>query len=141
MLTAHTLPDSRVVVIGGANISAGAVNAPQKTMEFWSPTTGTWTTATAQLTQGRCWHASALVRDGTILIMGGYAITGSCTPTATVEQFDPVAGTVTTFPTLLGANTEWAAATLLDGSVIGVGGGACGASSALPDLDFLAGAP
>lgn len=141
MLTAHTLPDSRVVVIGGASSSAGGVTVPQKTMEFWSPSTGVWTTATAQLTNARCWHASALVRDGTILVMGGYPINGSCSPTAAVERFDPVAGTVTAFPALLNANTEWAAATLLDGSVIGVGGGACGTTSALPDLDFLAGAP
>jgi hypothetical protein len=31
--------------------------------------------------------------------------------------------------------------TLLDGSVLGVGGGACGGQSTLPDLDFLKGAP
>jgi hypothetical protein len=140
MLTAHTLPDGRVIVIGGTNVSAGAVNAPQKTMELWSPATGTWTTAAYQLSNARCWHASALVRDGTILVMGGYPISGSCTPTSSVEQVDPATGTVTAFATLLHANTEWVAAALLDGSVIGVGGGACGTSSALPDLDFLAGA-
>jgi len=38
------------------------------------------------------------------------------------------------------ANTEWVAVTLLDGSVLGVGGGACGTSMALPDIDFLPGA-
>jgi hypothetical protein len=141
MLSVHTLPDSRIVVIGGTNASAGGVNAPQKTMEFWSPTTGAWTFASVQLVQGRSWHASALVRDGTILVMGGYPTAGSCTPTNTVEQFDPVAGTVVPFPTLPSANAEWTAATLLDGSVIGVGGGACGTPTALPDLDFLQGAP
>jgi hypothetical protein len=31
--------------------------------------------------------------------------------------------------------------TLLDGSILAVGGGACGASLALPDIDFLPGAP
>ena len=31
--------------------------------------------------------------------------------------------------------------TMHDGSVLGVGGGACGTSTALPDLDFLPGKP
>jgi hypothetical protein len=140
MLTAHTLPDGRIIVIGGTNVSAGGVNAPQKTMEVWSPVTGQWTTLPVQLTQPRCWHASALIRDGSILVMGGYPTTGSCTSTNTVEQVDPVANTVTPFGNLLHANAEWNAVTMLDGSVLGVGGGACGAPTALPDLDFLPGA-
>jgi hypothetical protein len=140
MLTAHTLPDGRVIVIGGANVSAGAVNAPQATMETWSPATGKWTYLPVSLKTPRCWHASALIRDGTILVMGGYPITGSCQPTDVVEQVDPVANTVVPFGNLLHANTEWNAVTMLDGSVLAVGGGACGQSSALPDLDFLPGA-
>ena len=44
------------------------------------------------------------------------------------------------FPMLLNTNTEWTAVTMLDGSVVGVGGGACGTSMALPDIDFLRGA-
>ena len=60
---------------------------------------------------------------------------------ATVETIDPVAGTVTAFSKLPNTNTEWTAVTLLDGSVLGVGGGACGTTMALPDIDFLAGAP
>ncbi len=107
MLTAHTLPDGRAIVIGGTNVSAGGVNAPQKTMESWSPTTGVWTMSPVQLTTPRSWHASALVRDGTILVMGGYSVTGSCTPTASVEEVDPVAGMVAPFPALLNPNTEW----------------------------------
>jgi hypothetical protein len=140
MLTAHTLPDGRVIVIGGTNVSAGGVNAPQKTMETWSPATGLWTTLPVSLVQARCWHASALIRDGSILVMGGYPTTGSCTSTNTVEQVDPVNNTVQPFGTLLHANAEWNAVTMLDGSVLAVGGGACGQSSALPDLDFLPGA-
>jgi hypothetical protein len=58
-----------------------------------------------------------------------------------VDQIDPVKGIVTPFAVLPNKNTEWTAVTLLDGSVLGVGGGACGASMALPDLDFLPGGP
>ena len=141
MVTAHTLPDGRVIVVGGCNVSAGAVNAPQTTMETWNPATGLWSYTPQNLVSGRCWHASALLRDGTVLVMGGYPTNGSCTPTKTVEQYDPLAGAlIPNFPSLINPNTEWNAVTLLDGSVLGVGGGACGAANANPDLDFFAGA-
>jgi hypothetical protein len=142
MLTAHTLPDGRVMVFGGASISAGGVNDPLDSIEAFDPKAGTFSTLPYKLAIGRCWHASALVRDGTILVMGGYTIHGSCSSLVdTVDQVDPVAGTVTPFVTLPNTNTEWVAVTLLDGSVLGVGGGACGTNMALPDIDFLPGAP
>ena len=137
--TAHTLPDGRVMVFGGASSSAGGVNAPMKGIEAYDPKTGLWTKMTYELSVGRTWQASALVRDGSILVMGGYTNV-SCTPSSSVDQVDPVAGTVASFGTLPTANTEWNAVTLLDGSVLGVGGGACG-GVALPDLDFLPGEP
>ena len=139
MLTAHTLPDGRVIVIGGTNKSAGAVTDPQASIETWDPKTGNWTVQPYALSAGRAWHASALIRDGSILVLGGYPVSGSCMPTATAEQIDPVKNTIMPFGTLPNPNTEWNAVTLLDGSVLAVGGGACGTSSALPDIDFLPG--
>ena len=142
MLTAHTLPDGRALIIGGASISAGAIDVPLATMEAFDPKLNTFTTLPYQLTVSRTWHASALVRDGTVLVMGGYTVDKKCDSlTDGVDQVDPVAGKVIPFAKLPNANTEWTAVTLLDGSVLGVGGGACGTSSALPDLDFLPGAP
>ncbi len=140
-LTAHTLPDGRVLVIGGASVSAGAVNAPLDSIEAFDPKTEIWTTMPYKMSSGRCWHASALVRDGTVLAMGGYAVNGSCTPNDTVDQIDPVKAAVTVFANLPNTNTEWTAVTLLDGSVLGVGGGACGTPTARPDLDFLPSKP
>ena len=61
--------------------------------------------------------------------------------TASVDQNDPVAGTVKPFGMLPNPNCEWSAVTLHDGSILGVGGGACGTSQALPDIDFLPGQP
>lgn len=142
MLTAHTLPDGRVLAIGGASISAGGINDPLASIDIFDPVNGMFTAAPYALTTPRCWQASALVRDGTILVMGGYTVSKMCSSSvATVEKIDPVAGTVTAFPSLPNTNTEWTAVTLLDGSIIGVGGGACGTSMALPDIDFLAGTP
>lgn len=142
MLTAHTLPDGRVFIIAGASMSAGAITDPLATIDIFDPVNGMFTAAPYTLTTPRCWHASALVRDGTILVMGGYTMHNACdSSVAGVETIDPVAGTVTAFPSLPNTNTEWTAVTLLDGSVLGVGGGACGTTMALPDIDFLAGAP
>ncbi len=141
MLTAHTLPDGRVMVIGGASMSAGAVDVPLSSIELYDPATNKWTVAPYSLSTGRCWHASALVSDGTVLVMGGYSVDKTCMSTNTVDQVDPVAGTVKPFGTLPHPNTEWTAVTLHDGSVLGVGGGACGTPMALPSLDFLPGKP
>ncbi|MGZ5970668.1 MAG: kelch repeat-containing protein, partial [Polyangiales bacterium] len=141
-LTAHALPDGRAIVIGGSSKSAGAINDPLDSIELFDPKTNTWSTVPYKLSKGRTWHASALVRDGTILAMGGYVTPLKCDSLDdTVDQIDPVKGTVKPFAVLPNKNTEWEAVTLLDGSVLGVGGGACGTSSALPDLDFLPGKP
>jgi hypothetical protein len=140
MLTAHTLPDGRVIAIGGASLSAGGVTDPLSSVELFDPATESWSTAPYALSTGRCWHASALVRDGSILVMGGYTQSGMCSSlTASVDQIDPIGAASKIFPDILNKNTEWTAVTLLDGSILGVGGGACGASQALPDIDFLAG--
>ncbi|MFI5298684.1 MAG: IPT/TIG domain-containing protein [Polyangiales bacterium] len=142
MLTAHTLPDGRVLVIGGSSKSAGAVTDPLASLEVFDPTAGTFSAVAYKLSIGRTWQASALVRDGTVLVMGGYTVTGQCDSlTDSVDQIDPVKGTSTVFATLPNKNTEWNAVTLADGSVLGVGGGACGTATALPDLDFLPGSP
>ena len=142
MLTAHTLPDGRVLVIGGASSSAGGIIDPLDSIEAFDPKTSMWTTMPYKMSIGRAWHASALVRDGTILAMGGYTVPMQCGSLIdTVDQIDPVAGVVKPFAILPNKNTEWTAVTLLDGSVLGVGGGACGTSMALPDIDFLPGAP
>ena len=142
MLTAHTLPDGRVLVIGGASISAGGIDVPLDSIEAFDPKAGTFSTMPYKLSIGRTWHASALVRDGTVLVMGGYTIDKQCNSlTDSVDQIQPLANKVAPFANLPNANTEWTAVTLLDGSVLGVGGGACGTATALPDLDFLPGAP
>jgi len=141
MLTAHTLPDGHVLAIAGASMNAGSITTPLTAIDVYDPVNGGWTTAAYALTTGRAWHASALVRDGTILVMGGYTMPSCDSSVALVESIDPVAGKVTAFPMLPNTNTEWTAVTLLDGSVLGVGGGACGTTMALPDIDFLAGAP
>lgn len=140
VLTAHTLPDGRVLLIGGTDKSAMAISTSQKSLEIFDPNTNSFSPLGYSLTTARSWHASALVRDGTVLVMGGYSLDG-CAATEKVEQIDPVAGKVLSFSSLKKPNTEFNAVTLLDGSVLAVGGGACLDDLAKPDLDFLSGGP
>ncbi len=138
---AHTVPDGRVFVLGGylGNTSSWT---PIATMEAFDPKTETFSALPYKMSSGRASPSTALVRDGTILAMGGYTVSNSCdSMTDTVDQIDPVKGTVTAFAKLPNKNTEWNAVTLLDGSVLSVGGGECGSLTALPDLDFLPGEP
>ena len=89
MVTAHTLPDGRVMVVGGSSLSAGGINAPLDSIELFDPKTGTFSVAPYKLSVGRTWHASALVRDGTVLAMGGYTVTGQCdSSVGSVDQID-----------------------------------------------------
>jgi hypothetical protein len=144
MLTAHTLPDGRVAVVGGASLSAGGITVPLDSIELYDPASGTFSTAPYKLSIGRTWQAAALVRDGTLMVMGGYTIDKDCSgSTGTVDRIDPILGTVTPFAALPDAkrSTEWTAVTLLDGSIVAVGGGACGTTKALPEVYFLPGAP
>lgn len=143
MLTAHTLPDGRVLVDGGSSNSAGGIDTPLDSIELYDPASGAFSTAPYKLSIGRTWQAGALVRDGTVLVMGGYTVKGQCSSSVgTVDVVDPIAGTVTPFAALPDnkTSTEWTAVTLLDGSIVAVGGGACGTSRALPEIYFLPGA-
>jgi hypothetical protein len=136
--TAHVLPDGRTLVIAGTSVSTGC-GVPLSSIEEVDAKAQGVKPSAMKLGTTRCWAASALVRDGSILVMGGYD-TGQCGGggiTATTERIDPVAGKVAPFAPLPNANAEWNAVTLLDGSVLGVGGGSCGTPTALPDLDFL----
>jgi IPT/TIG domain/Stigma-specific protein, Stig1 len=135
--TAHTLPDGRVAVLGGASGSTSSWT-PLDSIELFDPTTGTFSLAPYTLSVGRYGQGSALVRDGTIIAIGGYTVSNQCSSlTDSVDQIDPVKASVMPFAKLPHPNTELNAVTLMDGSIIAIGGGACGTSLALPDIDFL----
>jgi len=134
--TAHTLPDGRVAVIGGSTGSCCGWT-PLDSIELYDPSTGKFSVAPYKLTAPRFEQGSALVRDGTILVVGGFTVAGDCSSfVSAVDQIDPVKGTVVPFPAFPRATTEVSVATLLDGSVLVVGGGGCGASP-VPFVDFL----
>jgi hypothetical protein len=138
---AVVVPSGEVLVMGGASGNP-ATWTPLDSIEQFDPTSNTFATAPYKLLSPRYGGAASLVRDGTVIAMGGYSIPGMCSSLVdTVDQIDPVKPSVTAFAVLPHKNTELNAVTLLDGSVIAVGGGACGASFAMPYVDFLPGKP
>ncbi len=65
---AVTLPDGKVLVIGGG--SSGAYTGPVTAAEMFDPTTQTWTVMASQLA-GRSYHSTAmLLPDGRVLSAG-----------------------------------------------------------------------
>ncbi len=141
--TANTLPDGRVMVVGGAdpNNSDLAVD----TIELFDPKSGTFSLAPYTLSLPRSGHASVLVRDGTVLALGGSdgGIKDCTTPsaglTATVDQIDPIKATVVAFPALPRAAEGIGGVVTLDGSVFIGGGAICGNTTVQPYVDFLQG--
>jgi N-acetylneuraminic acid mutarotase len=79
--TATLLPGGRVLVAGGAN---GVVDPfPLVSVQLYDPGTGSWT-ATASMIMAHSNHTATLLRDGTVLVLGG---------TNSAELFNPGSGT------------------------------------------------
>jgi hypothetical protein len=142
---ANTLPDGRVMVVGGADPNNAYLSVD--TIELYDPTSGTFALAPYKLSTPRGGHASVLVRDGTVLAVGGSdgGIKDCTTPsaglTATVDQIDPVKGTVTAFLPLPRPAEGIGGVVTLDGSVFIGGGAICGDTTVQPYVDFLQGLP
>lgn len=141
-----TLPDGRAIAIAGV-LSSGAISKASDVVEIFDPASGGFAPAPFKLTVPRMASASALSRDGSVLVIGGatgefpnpYGC-GSSAPaemaTAAVDRIDLVAGKVSSFSALPEPNDFLVTTTLLDGSALAAGGGVCGASKPYPYLYF-----
>ena len=127
MLSARTshaatrLADGRVLLTGGQTNSDGDGT---NIAELFDPATQTFTSVTAVMTSPRGGHASVLLGDGTVLIMGGF--NNSCTSLNTAEIFDPSTQSFTALTSMMAAGRSELAATMLaNGMVLLTGGGSC----------------
>ena len=117
--TATLLNDGRVLVVGGSP-AAWTNNSTLDSAEIYDPSTGTWTT-TGLLPTGLTFHAATLLRDGRVLLVGGF--NGYAANIASTAIFDPATGTFSAGPAMA-EGREFNTATLLqDGRVLVVGGG------------------
>src|SRR6266850_4309148 len=110
-----TLHDGRVLVAGGTVSGGGATNSA----EIFDPVYGTWTSIAGGMVEARSGAAAALLQDGRVLIAGGES---SGVASATLEIFDPVAGTFSVAGVMSSPRTKHAMAVLADGRVMIIGG-------------------
>src|SRR2546426_827184 len=110
-----TLQDGRVLVAGGTVSGGGATNSA----EIFDPVSGTWTSIAGGMVEARSAAAAALLQDGRVLIAGGES---SGVASATLEIFDPLAGTFSAAGVMSSPRTKHAMTVLADGRVIIIGG-------------------
>jgi hypothetical protein len=116
--TATLLVDGRVLIAAGYT---GLDRIGERSAEIYDPTTGIFTEAPTRLTTGRGNHTATPLRDGRVLIAGGFTVFfGPGVDSA--EVYDPTTGTFSPTGTMHDVR-GWHTATLLnDGTVLVAGG-------------------
>jgi N-acetylneuraminic acid mutarotase len=114
------LKDGRVLAVGGSTSTLDA----QAATAIYDPTANAWTAA-APLGTARRDFAAAVLADGRVLVTGGIPAGQGFPSTglATVEIFDPTAGTWTVAADMHAARWDHSATLLEDGRVLVAGGG------------------
>jgi N-acetylneuraminic acid mutarotase len=119
--TATLLRSGKVLVAGG-EINVGFGTGKTATAELYDPVTGAWH-ATGSLHTARFQHTATLLRNGKVLVAGGF--------TTTAELYDPTAGTWSLTGSISTAIGYQTATLLRNGKVLVAGGfGDFGATSA-----------
>ncbi len=119
--TATLLQDGRVLVAGGDSGNATTSKA-LASAELYDAKTGTFS-PTGSMTVARALPNAVLLKDGGVLIEGGWSANGD---TATAELYDPATGTFKPTGALPSARLYDTATLLADGRVLFVGGDGTG---------------
>src|SRR5580693_10213778 len=116
--TSTLLPNGKVLIAGGFAGSGTEYN-PYRSAELYDPSSGTFESV-AEMSVGRSGHTATLLKNGEVLIVGGW--TGRYDLRSSAEIYDPAANTFTSTGNLIverAGNT----ATLLAGGRVLVAGG------------------
>jgi len=116
--TATTLPDGRVLVAGGFQVSGGVLSAVSTT-ELYDPASGSWTAAAA-MTAARAAHTATVLPSGKVLVVGGESQAGIAL--ASAELYDPATTHWSSAGQLQTGRYAHAAVELTSGKVLVVGG-------------------
>jgi N-acetylneuraminic acid mutarotase len=120
MHAATVLSDGRVLVTGGlVGTTATSDGVASSTVEIYDPVANTWTT-TGSMRSPRSLHAAVLLRDGRVLVAGGYDTDNN--PIASAEIFDPARGRWEVAPSLPSPHGHPISALLPGGEVLVAGG-------------------
>ena len=117
--TSTLLADVRVLVVCGAESSAGGDSNALSSAELYNPATAKFT-MTGTMSSGHDDHTATLLKDGRVLIAGG--LDEGAQVAATAELYDPAAGTFHATGPMSHAR-EWHTATLLANGQVLVAGG------------------
>ena len=117
--TATLLADGKVLIAGGVADVTVAGSASADT-EIFDPTTGRFARGPA-MSVGRAGQTATLLRDGRVLVAGGYGQLGNRAK-ASVELYDPLTNEWTAGSPMTHGRAGHVAALLPDGRVLVVGG-------------------
>lgn len=126
------LDDGRVLLTGGKD----AAGLPLASSDLYDPTTNT-ITPTGALAQARASATATLLADGRVLVAGGLIDQAGATTTATVELYDPTAGTFTTVAPMATARAQHTATALADGRVLIAGGASTKDGQGIASTEFF----
>jgi hypothetical protein len=129
--TATTLPDGRVLVVGGCTRDGCGGTPEGRETELFDPRTRAFTLGPS-LGQGRVGHTATRLVDGRVLIVGGFPDEGR-PPLATAEIYDPETNDITATGAMEVGRGAPTATLLRDGRVLVVGGDGGGATAELYD--------
>jgi hypothetical protein len=131
---ATVLADDRVLVTGGCTLRGCDGFERALSSEIFDPEAGRFTRG-PEMTTPRAGHTATLLRDGRVLLVGGYA--GEGRPAlATAEVFDPVTNEFRKVGDLSGGRADHSATLMPDGRVL-VAGGTTGKRDALSSTEWF----
>jgi len=113
--TASLLTGDKVLVTGGLDSTGKTIAAA----ELFDPTTQSFTPAKGNMGTARAFHTASVLKDGTVLVIGGE---DGAAALASVEVYDPVAGTFSPTGSMAAARQAHTATLLPDGRVLVTGG-------------------
>ena len=112
------LPDGKVLIAGGFG-GSGTENNPFRSTEIYDPRTGNFQ-PTGNMSIGRSGHTATLLKNGKVLIAGGW--TGRYNLRRSAELYDPTTGIFTPTGDMVIERAGNTAALLADGRVLVAGG-------------------
>jgi len=115
--TATLLNDGTVLIAGGRDSEDVFDAFPLNDAELFNPATGTFT-ATGAMTQFRYNHTASLLKNGKVLLTGGF----NGVPVPDAELFDPTTGSFSPTGIMGTARAQHTATLLNDGTVLVAGG-------------------
>ena len=116
--TSNLLPGGKVLIAGGF-AGSGSENNPYRSTELYDPRTRSFQ-PTGNMTIGRAGHTATLLKNGKVLIAGGW--TGRYDARRAAELYDPAIGMFTPTGNMVIERADNTAALLPDGRVLIAGG-------------------